>query len=113
MARRLHVLHKKRLKALGYAKSSRPRRCEVCRSTDVLECCFVPWEKPHAYMCSSHAKERGFCAGCGLFWGGIESFDFGKYPGFCDHCQDQIDSDTYDEYEERDPWDQVDWQEVY
>jgi hypothetical protein len=58
--------------------------------------------------------EQGFCCCCGLFCGGMESFDFGGFgrqAGYCDNCWDQImadydwdrdeDEDDYDFYDDR------------
>lgn len=39
--------------------------------------------------CHEHVTEKGFCY-CGIFCAGIESFDFGRYRGFCDNCADEI-----------------------
>jgi hypothetical protein len=51
--------------------------------------------------CTEHAAENGFCYGCGIFCAGIESFDFGQYPGLCDNCADEVRyNDSWDEYEE-------------
>lgn len=53
--------------------------------------------------CSNHAAQNGFCYSCGIFCAGIESFDFGQYPGLCDNCADQVSaeddwgSDWYEE----------------
>lgn len=109
MAHRWRVLNRRRRRAAKIG----PRRCSVCRSRDVLECRLYPWEKPHDYACSDHAMELGFCCCCGLFCGGMESFDFGGFgrqPGYCDNCWDQImadydwdrdeDEDGYDLYDE-------------
>jgi hypothetical protein len=62
------------------------------------------------YYCPDHAEQNGFCRGCGVFAAGIETYDFGRYPGYCDNCQDQIEHDNYDhtdpcdDYEGEYPW---------
>ena len=47
------------------------------------------------YLCPEHAFAAGHCCICGLFWRGVESFDFGA--GLCEQCQSQVDADTYGE----------------
>lgn len=63
--------------------------------------CFLPDDDPdhpsHHY-CSEHAQNEGFCSGCGGFFSGIESFDFG--PGLCETCLAEEDGlDDWDEDE--------------
>lgn len=48
------------------------------------------------WYCSEHSQQNGFCFGCGEFWGGSESFDFG--PGWCPNCAPEFEDDD-DEYE--------------
>ncbi len=55
--------------------------------------CLIPGaliddEDQKSRYCPDHAAENGFCYGCGIFYAGIESFDFGQYPGLCDNCAD-------------------------
>jgi hypothetical protein len=50
------------------------------------------------YFCGEHAFEAGYCACCGRFWGGIESFEFGN--GLCDNCRDSGDYGDFDEDED-------------
>lgn len=50
------------------------------------------------WYCWKHAHDSGYCPMCGDFWGGIESFDFGK-SDLCENCQDEIDDDS-DEYDD-------------
>lgn len=51
--------------------------------------------------CSEHAAENGFCYSCGIFCAGIESFDFGQYPGLCDNCIYEVrHNDSWDDYAE-------------
>ena len=50
--------------------------------------------KQKYYYCDDHAHKAGFCLGCRLFWGGVETFDFpktyGNIKGYCDNCSDEI-----------------------
>ena len=46
------------------------------------------------WYCAEHSHRHGFCFGCGEFWGGSESFDFG--PGYCSNCAPEFEED-YDE----------------
>jgi len=51
------------------------------------------------YYCHEHAPEEKFCAGCGTFCAGIESFEFSEVYGYCDNCADEIKTNL-DEFEE-------------
>lgn len=42
------------------------------------------------FYCSGHAIEHGFCAGCGIYSAGVESFSFGDFPGLCSNCADHL-----------------------
>ena len=60
--------------------------------------CYLPrWgdvgDGPDEYLCSQHRDIEGYCWGCGRFCGGIESFEFGKYSGFCDNCASELEAD--------------------
>ena len=46
------------------------------------------------WYCAEHSQKHGFCWGCGHFWGGTESFDFGN--GLCSNC-DESEEDYNDE----------------
>lgn len=46
-------------------------------------------DEPHEYLCGKHMFVSGYCPGCGLFWGGIESFEFSEYH-LCDNCEDEV-----------------------
>jgi hypothetical protein len=73
-------------------------------SSQAIECHLPDWgpNKPEVqYYCGTHAQQQGFCSGCGEFWGGIDSFDFGD--GLCDNCKDEFE-DYYD--------DEEDWEET-
>lgn len=69
-----------------------PTRCqhEGCQEAG-LSCRIVidegdlPWE----FYCPAHAAEHGYCAACGEFWAGIDSFEF-LHPGFCNQCADHV-----------------------
>lgn len=43
-------------------------------------------------FCEKHAFEAGYCWICGQFWGGVESFDFGK-SGLCENCAFTVQQD--------------------
>ena len=60
-----------------------------------------------AYVCDDHMRVVGFCAGCGGFYGGVESFSFIEPIGLCDDCKN-IDHDPFD-YEEWEDW--IEWAE--
>lgn len=90
----------------------RQRRCQHPGCTNEGIPCLLQWydEEPDEYYCSKHAFQHGFCRSCGVFWAGVESFDFGS-GGLCEHCLDQIRADTgeYDEEEreyEYDGWEE-------
>jgi hypothetical protein len=48
-------------------------------------------DAPAEYYCAEHARDAGYCFVCGLFRGGIESFEFGD--GRCDNCRESSDDD--------------------
>lgn len=53
------------------------------------------WYKETYYYCASHCQKNGFCYGCGEFWAGSESFDFG--PGYCSNCAGEFEDDWDDD----------------
>lgn len=57
--------------------------------------------EPDYYYCGVHAHPNGFCWGCGMFWGGVESFDFGAgaRTGLCENC---LSSGDFDDDEDED-----------
>lgn len=74
--------------------------------------CYLPdasnTDPPFAYLCSEHAFEAGFCKMCGLFEGGVESFEFGPLAGYCDNCKievEHMDSEDDDGFYGYDPED--------
>jgi hypothetical protein len=84
-----------------------------CLTTDEsLTACYydgTPEEQRYAgSYCYQHAKEHGFCFGCGEFWGGVESFEFGElwgnFPNLCDNCSDEYRAEFSDEYEDDVCW---------
>lgn len=70
-------------------------------STEEIEAGKADEMEPDYYYCSRHAHKEGFCYGCGQFWGGIESFDFGRGArrGLCENC---ISSGEFDDEEDED-----------
>lgn len=83
----------------------RQRQCQHPGCTKEGIPCLLQWwdETPEEYFCSKHAFKHGYCPGCGVFWAGVESFDFGS-SGLCEQCLDQIRADTgyYDEEDDFD-----------
>lgn len=57
-----------------------------------------PRKHPDDCLCDKHIERAGFCRGCGQFWAGVESFEFGRYAGWCDNCQVEL---RHEEEEER------------
>ena len=76
---------------------------EGCTSQEAVQCDLTNYEegadpeKFTYFYCTEHAKQAGFCWGCGDFWGGVASFEFGN--GLCENClveeQDYDDEDDY------------------
>jgi hypothetical protein len=65
-------------------------------------CYYLPDGRPEAQLyagsyCYQHAREHGFCFGCGEFWGGVESFEFaelnGNFDTYCDNCSEESRSE--------------------
>lgn len=61
-------------------------------------------------ICFTHAKEFGFCAVCHAFYGGVESFDFGKSKFTCDDCYEELNADMG---LQEDNYDDDDFEEPY
>lgn len=61
-------------------------------------------EEPDGWYCGKHAHDAGFCPGCGLFWAGIESFDFSR-TGYCENCDDAFEAEFGDDEDYGDDWD--------
>lgn len=72
---------------------------EGCKEAASVKC-YLPdtdFDEPPDYTyCCKHAKDEGFCMGCGQFCAGITSFDF-IHPGWCDNCYDEISGNDDDE----------------
>ncbi len=84
--------------ALEVLDNSQP--CEEPSCDAVGTSCFYPDNEtgePNHWYCSNHAFKHGFCWGCGLFWGGCESFDFARHrggiQGLCENCSDAARAD--------------------
>lgn len=92
MATHWRAFHKK-------AKRRSIVRCEDCGSRDAMECGVYGYEKPRYFYCSTCAEKFGFCAACRIYCLGIESFEFGRYRGYCENCQDQLRAEDYDDYD--------------
>ena len=63
----------------------------VCHATGCKRqgrACWYSVQEPAVYYCSKH--DSGFCPGCGVFWAGVESFDFSR-SGFCENCEAEFD----------------------
>jgi len=81
----------------------RHRRCQhpVC-TNEGIPCLLHWWDKtPEEFFCWEHAFQHGYCRSCGVFWAGIESFDFGS-GGLCEQCRDQIRAETGEDLDEDD-----------
>jgi hypothetical protein len=80
-----------------------PITCDYseCNSTEVNHLQY-PDGSP-AFVCDEHMRAMGFCAGCGGFYGGVESFSFIEPVGYCDDCK-RVDDDSSDD-------DCSDWEE--
>lgn len=70
---------------------------EGCKErVHLLQCHVNPFDldedKNIDWLCYEHASDHGFCSSCGIFCAGIESFDFGRYAGYCDNCASYFQS---------------------
>jgi len=69
--------------------------CEVEGCDELGEPCWIESrDKPDTWVCAEHMHQQGFCIGCGQFYAGIESFDFG--PDWCDNCAPEFEEEEYD-----------------
>ena len=90
------------------------RTCDECgKSFDakVMHKCYSPDEdspdgETVVYLCPDCNNGIWYCMGCGVFCAGITSFEFGPLKGYCDNCQDEIESNMRDEDEESDYFDE-------
>lgn len=62
-------------------------------------------EGPDGFYCFDHCQEHGFCYSCGLFWGGIEFFDFGN--GHCVNCPKNLEPEFREEDFDRRTFDEI------
>jgi len=69
-------------------------------------------EQPDEYLCREHITIGGFCAGCGIFCAGIESFDFGNFPGWCDNCALELRDQWEEEKDDGDDYGYDYWEEA-
>lgn len=55
--------------------------------------------QPVAFLCKNHAQQFGYCWGCGDFWGGIDSFEFGpgSRVGLCIDCYHDSGCDDFED----------------
>jgi hypothetical protein len=90
MATRWRALHKKAKRR----QIKRSEECEGCGFYVAIECRLSPGDdEPDYRYCADCADKNGFCICCGIFSAGVDSFDFGRYPGYCDNCQDELRAD--------------------
>lgn len=69
--------------------------CEHEGCTSPGEPCWLPddpEDAPSCHYCVEHMHDGGFCPGCRLFWGGVESFEF-RASGLCDNCASQEEAE--------------------
>lgn len=64
-------------------------KCEIPDSYN-----FETRESQYEYLTFEEAVDSGYCGGCGQFWMGCSSYDFSPIKGFCEHCVDEILSNT-------------------
>lgn len=67
--------------------------------------CYLPMsDQPDELLCWHHSRQAGYCPSCGLFWAGVDSFDFSQSE-VCENCRHEFinDSGEYDDDEEM--WD--------
>ena len=69
----------------------------VCQSPgcqeEAIECRIKPGSVVDDHLCPQHASEAGYCACCGDFWAGVNSFDFAK-SGLCEHCEAELEAES-------------------
>lgn len=71
---------------------------EGCTEEATVDCFLLDNDGsgPDERLCWMHAREAGYCPGCGNFWAGAESFDFSP-SGYCENCAAEFDDDEYEE----------------
>lgn len=68
------------------------------------------WLDTYEQYCANHCQKNGYCYGCGEFWAGSESFDFGN--GLCSNCEGDPDIDpNWDNEYEPEGWEVAMWEE--
>lgn len=63
---------------------------------------------PDEWLCEEHRPLHGYCAICGDFWGGVESFEI---SGHCDACQAELDYENARDYGDE-PDDELEWDDM-
>jgi hypothetical protein len=87
--------------------------CEYpgCDDRDPIACWYDDPDRPESYYCPDHAILGGYCGVCGVFCGGIDSFEFGRHAGFCETCESEIDDFEDEEDDEDCDLDDLDWED--
>ncbi len=63
-----------------------------------IACFLLGSHEPDEFLCFDHAREEGYCPGCGQFWAGVESFDFRlNGTSFCENCFAEVDDSWEDD----------------
>lgn len=74
---------------------------EGCEFSGIVECILFGdlWNgDSKIYYCPVHAKENGFCPGCGNYYDGTNEFMYNG--GWCDNCYSEICQQMSDERNE-------------
>jgi hypothetical protein len=88
-------------------------QCDECKmffDSSVMHKCYLPSDNINeddeiVFLCPECNDGTCYCKGCGQFCAGIDSFEFGKYAGYCDNCRDEIESNEIgDDEGEDDNW---------
>jgi len=79
-------------------------QCDNCKKDfdqEVMLKCYLPDDESNEdiieYLCPKCNNGNSYCMACGRFCAGMESFTFGRHPGYCDDCADEIDSAAADD----------------
>jgi hypothetical protein len=70
----------------------RNHRCEWTGCKNEGQWC-VYHDGGGSWLCDTHLREAGFCPGCLMFWGGVESFEFSR-TGFCEECELEFEMES-------------------
>ena len=84
--------------------------CDAAGCANEGQPCWLPdaGDEPSEYLCGDHAGRAGYCIGCGTFWGGVETFEFGPHAGWCDNCASEFETeDDADDDPVRAAWEYV------